>query len=165
MGFGGTKNAVTAYFKLGTNDMSSQIKLKRAYISWRGFSAGEMQTMLDGDACQPPTIDPEGPSGEVGTTTYQVSYKSPSIGGFQCAIGLEMPSYYSSNGIYKGHDYADYYNKQVISTDVEQMMPDIPAWIQISSRKETACGFRASSAASPTVISWPTNAATPSEAA
>ena len=131
VGFGGTKNAVTAYLKLGTNGMSSQIKLKRAYISWRGFSAGEMQTMLqDGDACQPPTIDPEGPSGEVGTTTYQVSYKSPSIGGFQCAIGLEMPSYYSSNGIYRGHDYADYYNTQTISTDVEQMMPDIPAWIQ-----------------------------------
>lgn len=131
VGFGGTKNAVTAYIKLGTNDMDPHIKLKRAYISWRGLSAGQMQTLMqDGDACQPPTIDPEGPSGEVGTTAYQVSYKSPSFSGFRFAIGLELPSYYSSNGVYRGHDYRDYYNTQTISTDVEQMAPDIPAWVE-----------------------------------
>lgn len=95
--------------------------------------------MEDGDACQPPTIDPQGPCGAVATTAYEINYKSPDYNGFRWAIGLDMPSYYASSGYYQGHDFPQYRGEQVASVqNVEQMMPDIPAWIQYG----TASGNR-----------------------
>lgn len=134
VGLAGTKNQITAYFKLGTNDNSSPIKLKRAYVSYRNFTVGEVATLMeDGDAAQPPTIDQQGPCGIVGTTAYEVAYKSPSYGGFRWALGLDMPSYYASDGRYQGRDYPRYRGEQVATVEnVEQMMPDIPAWVEYS---------------------------------
>lgn len=140
VGFAGTANAITAYIKFGTNNASNGVRLKRAYISYRGFTAGEVATLMeDGDAYQPPTIDPQGPCGAVATTAYEINYKSPDYNGFRWAIGLDMPSYYASSGYYQGHDFPQYRGEQVASVqNVEQMMPDIPAWIQYG----TASGNR-----------------------
>lgn len=128
--FGGSANELTGYMKLGTNDVNSQLKLKRAFITYRGFLAGYANTLInDGDASQPPTIDPQGPGGILGTTAYQVAYKSKDYNGFRFAIGLEMPSFCNSNGYYLGKDFKQYYGKK-IDASVDHLVPDVPMWIQ-----------------------------------
>lgn len=134
VGFGGTSNEVTGYMKIGTNGINNNVVLQRAYITYRNFTAGMKLTLFQDDyACQPPTIDPEGPSGEVSTLSYEVSYKSPSYNGFRYAIGLDMPTFYSSNGYYRGKDYPEFDGVQVANyADAENLVPDIPAWVEYS---------------------------------
>ncbi len=131
VGFGGTKDEVTGYIKLSTNTVSNSMILKRAYLTWRGMRAGLAVTLFnDGLAAQPPTIDPQGPCGAIFTTAYTISYTSPSYSGVRFAAGIEMPTYFSSGGYYRGKDYRhDFYGKQVTS-DANQLVPDIPAWIE-----------------------------------
>lgn len=132
VGLANTSNEIAGYVKLGTDGLTNQVKFKRAYVTYRGITAGVKPTLLqDNDACQPPTIDPEGPCGLVGATAYGVEYRSRDYNGFRFAAALEMPSFYSSNGIYRGKDYAEYDNKQVADYgDAEQMVPDIPMWVE-----------------------------------
>lgn len=137
VGLGGTADQITGYIKFGTNGESNPLKLKKAYISWRGFTAGMKTTLFaDGDAAQPPTIDPQGPSGEVSGTAYEFSYISPRYKGFRAALGLAMPTYYSSSGRYYGHDYqqwpySDAEGKMVCDpTAFNQTVPDIPMWVE-----------------------------------
>ena len=132
VGFGGTDNELSGYFKVGTNGITKSLALQRAYMSYRGFTGGLKLTLFQDDyACQPPTIDPEGPSGEVSTASYELSYKSKSYGGFRFALGLDIPTFYSSNGYYRGHDYAnEFEGKQVSVTDYDQIVPDIPMWVE-----------------------------------
>ena len=130
--FGGTDNELTAYVKAGTNGITSSIALQRAYVTYRGFTGGMKLTLFQDDyACQPPTIDPEGPSGCISTVAYELSYKSKSYNGFRFALGLDMPTYYSSNGYYRGHDFPALDNTQV-STAVDNYIPDIPMWAEYS---------------------------------
>lgn len=133
VGFANTKNQVTGYFKIGTNGISTNIVLQRAWASWRGITAGMKLTLFQDDyACQPPTIDPEGPSGEVSAVAYEIGYKSPSFNGFRFAAALDMPTYNSSMGYYRGVDYPEMDNKMVSTTDFDQWIPDVPAWVEYS---------------------------------
>ena len=133
VGFGGTDNELTGYLKVGTNGITKSLALQRAYVTYRGFTGGMKLTLFQDDyACQPPTIDPEGPSGEVSTVSYELSYKSKSYNGFRFALGLDIPTYYSSNGYYRGHDYKSFLNQQVSVTDYDQIAPDIPMWVEYS---------------------------------
>lgn len=132
VGLAGTDNAVTGYVKVGTNGVNTNVALQRAYITWRGLTGGLKLTLFQDDyACQPPTIDPEGPSGCVSAAVYELSYKSKSYNGFRFAVGLDVPTYYSSLGYYRGHDYPDEDGKQV-STSVDQVIPDVPMWAEYS---------------------------------
>ncbi len=137
VGFGGTDNQVTGYIKIGTNGINNQIKLKKAYVSWRGLTAGLKSTLFeDAAASQPPTIDPQGPCGMISTNAYEVSYISPSYSGFRYAIGVDIPSYYSSNGVYRGKDYKLWNGTDIAGhpvadpTAYNQNVPDIPMWIE-----------------------------------
>lgn len=132
VGLAGTENQITGYIKLQTNGNTQGVNLSRAYLKWRHFTFGEKLTLMQDDyACQPPTIDPEGPSGCISTVAYEINYTSPSYNGFQYAIGLDLPTWYSSNGVYRGHDYPAMDGQQVTNYgDAEQMIPDIPMWIQ-----------------------------------
>ncbi|MDE6330376.1 MAG: hypothetical protein K2L83_06665 [Muribaculaceae bacterium] len=131
-GLAGTPNEISGYIKVGTNGINSSIVLQRAYITYRGFQAGlQLTLMQDKYACQPPTIDPEGPCGELSAAAYEIAYRSKSYGGFRFAAAIDLPSYCSSNGYYRGHDYAKYYGKQV-DTSLEQYVPDIPMWVEYS---------------------------------
>lgn len=133
VGFGGTPNQITGYFKAGTNGINSSLMVQRAYVSWRNFTAGMKLTLFqDAYACQPPTIDPEGPSGCVSTVAYEIGYTSRSYNGFRFALAVDMPSYYTSNGYYRGKDYPEFDGKQVFNDDAEEMFPDIPAWVEYS---------------------------------
>ncbi len=135
VGLANTPNEISGYIKVGTNGINSSIVLQRAYVSWRGFTAGmKLTTMQDDYACQPPTIDPEGPSGCVSNVAYEIGYKSKSYNGFRFAAALDMPSFYSSNGKYRGKDYplnVEFDGKQVIG-EAEQFVPDIPVWVEYS---------------------------------
>lgn len=134
VGLANTDNEISAYVKLGTDGNSMNLMLLRAYMTWRNFTFGEKLTLLqDCYACQPPTIDPEGPSGCVSNVAYEISYTSPSYNGFRYAVGLDMPTYYSSNGIYRGKDFPRFDGTQVANyRNAEQIIPDVPAWIEYS---------------------------------
>ncbi|MDE5684929.1 MAG: hypothetical protein K2I26_00060, partial [Paramuribaculum sp.] len=134
VGLANTPNEITGYVKIGTNGIEPSIVLQRAYISYRNFTAGmKLSLFQDANACQPPTIDPQGPSGCVSNIAYEIGYTSRSYNGFRFAAGLDMPTYYSSNGYYRGKDYPQFDGKQVADYgDAEQMIPDIPAWIEYS---------------------------------
>ncbi len=137
VGLGGTRDQITGYIKIGTNGINNNIHLKKAYISWRGFTAGQKNTLLkDSKACQPAGIDPQGPPGTVTGTAYEVSYISPSYKGLRGAIGIAMPSYYTSSGIYLGKDYQAWNGHeiegQVVSDPMahNQTVPDIPMFVE-----------------------------------
>lgn len=130
--FANTDNELSAYVKVGTNGVTTSLALQRAYLTYRGFTGGLKLTLFQDDyACQPPTIDPEGPSGEVSAAVYELSYKSPSYNGFRYAIGLDMPTYYSANGYYRGHDYPELDN-HMVNTAIDNYIPDIPVWAEYS---------------------------------
>lgn len=137
VGLGGTKNQITGYIKFGTNGISNSLALKKAYISAYGVTVGRKSTLLeDGAAGQPPTIDPEGPSGLVSGTTHEISYQTPRKNGFKAAIGLDIPTYYTSNGRYHGRDYKEWHHQtaedQLICdpTYYSQNIPDVPLWAE-----------------------------------
>ena len=133
VGFAGTPNQITGYVKAGTNGIDTKLVLQRAYVSWRNFTAGMKLTLFqDAYACQPPTIDPEGPSGCVSTVAYEIGYTSKSYNGFRFAAALDMPSYYTSKGYYRGKDYPSSDGKQVLNDNAENLVPDIPAWVEYS---------------------------------
>ncbi len=143
VGFAGTRDQVTGYVKIGTNGNDKPLKLKRAYLSWRNVSAGLITTLAcDPYAAQPPTIDPQGPNGDINTTSYQLRYISPSYGGFRFAASIEMPSYYSANGVYRGKDYTSWYGRKV-NADVDQLVPDIPLWIEYQKSEQNRVRFTA----------------------
>lgn len=57
VGLGGTDNQVTGYVKIGMNGSNHNALLKRAYVTWRGFTVGEAATLMaDGLAQQPPQL-------------------------------------------------------------------------------------------------------------
>jgi len=137
VGLGGTPDQITGYIKFGTDGVSSHIKMKDVYLSWRGFTAGMKTTLFqDEAAAQPPTIDPQGPSGEVGGTAYEFNYTSPSYKGFRAALGIAMPTYYHSSGRFHGYDYqkwpySDAEGKMVCDpTAFNQNVPDFPMWVE-----------------------------------
>ena len=133
VGFANTPNQVTGYFKIGTNGISTNIVLQRAYVTWRGITGGMKLTLFQDDyACQPPTIDPEGPSGEVSALAYELSYISKSYNGWKFAAGLSMPTYYNSMGYYRGVDYPQYKGEDLTDMGYDQFVPDVPAWIEKS---------------------------------
>lgn len=131
IGLGGTENQVSAYFQIGAEAMNPSLNLSRAYLTYRRFTAGlKLTLMQDVYACQPPTIDPQGPSGCVSTAAYEVSYKSKSYNGFMFAVGLDYPTFNPWSGKYLGNDYPEIDNSQITTTDIDQMVPDIPMWVE-----------------------------------
>lgn len=134
VGLQGTPNEISGYIKLSTNGVNSSIILKRAYLTYRNFTLGlKLTAFEDAKAMQPPTIDPEGPAGGVNTAVYEIGYTSRSFGGFRFGAALDMPTYHNSNGYYRGKDYPEYDGKQVLNDNAEEIIPDIPAWIEYAS--------------------------------
>lgn len=142
VGLGGTSDEITGYVKIGTDGNTNRMYMKDSYVSWRGFTAGRKTTLFkDALAAQPPTIDPQGPSGEVSATAYELSYITPEYRGFQAAVGLAVPTYYHSSGRYYGPDYQGWPSGQITGemvtdpTYYTQNVPDVPIWIEWSKSK------------------------------
>lgn len=142
VGFGGTSDQITGYIKFGTNGVTNNVAMKDAYVSWRGFTAGMKTTIFKDElAAQPPTIDPQGPCGEVDVTAYELSYITPVYKGFRAAIGIATPTYYHSDGRYYGPDYQGWPSDDIEGQLVcnpeaySQNVPDIPMWVEWSASK------------------------------
>jgi hypothetical protein len=133
-GFAESKNEITGHVRIKTNGLNHSLNLNKAYANYRNITFGLKSTMMkDIQAVQPPTIDPQGPSGSISANVYELNYTSQSYNGFKFAIGMDMPSFYSSSGIYRGKDYPIFYGIQVANyADAEQMIPDFPMWIEYS---------------------------------
>ncbi|MDE7401857.1 MAG: hypothetical protein K2M87_00395 [Muribaculaceae bacterium] len=138
VGFGGTDNQITGYLKISTAGNDNHIKLSKAYLTWRGLTAGLKNSLFVDESVCPPTIDPQGPNGYVSTTVTEIGYVSPTWSGFSFGAGLDMPTYYSSNGVYRGKDYHNHDKDQKVSSGthtvdpdgVSMKIPDIPMYVQ-----------------------------------
>lgn len=94
------------------------LKLKQAYASVGHFTLGKARsTFADGPAMAP-TVDDQGPSGQVTAKNMLIRYDSPKYGGFSWAISAELPS--------AG------YTLDPQSKEIAQRFPDIPAYVQYS---------------------------------
>lgn len=136
VGFGNTKDQITGYIKFSTNGNNHSINLSKAYITWRGLTAGLKHSLFQDEEAIPPTIDPQGPNGQVNVTVNEIGYVSPSLKGVRLGIGVDMPSYYTSRGIYLGKDYRTWYGKYIEGQKVcdpnfySFQSPDIPMFVE-----------------------------------
>lgn len=92
------------------------LRLKQAYVSIGHVTLGKARsTFADGPAMAP-TIDDQGPSGQVTSKNMMVQYMSSSMKGFRWAIAAELPpaSYTVSH----------------TTESINQRFPDIPAFVQ-----------------------------------
>lgn len=136
VGFGGTKDQITGYIKIQTDGNGKNIELNKAYVTWRGLTAGLKHSLFQDESVVPPTIDPQGPNGLVAQTVNEISYISPSFKGFRFGAGLDMPTYYSSTGKYWGKDYPTLNGERIegeMVCDPEGysfQIPDIPLFAE-----------------------------------
>ena len=132
--FGATANHSTIFLKLVTSptklgrmivyfqtDFSGDngnygLRLKLAYVSVGHVTLGKARsTFADGPAMAP-TVDDQGPSGQVTAKNMMVQYVTSDFKGFSAAISAELPS--------ASYTLGD--NAQSIA----QRFPDIPAYVQ-----------------------------------
>lgn len=110
---------VTVYLQTGFNSASSgyTMKLKQAYVSVGHVTAGlARSTFADGEA-QAPTIDSEGPSGQITAKNMLFRYTTKSFDGFSAAVSIENPT-------------ASYSTVTDQSEAIAQRLPDIPVYLQ-----------------------------------
>lgn len=117
---------VIVYLQTGFNSASSgyTMKLKQAYVSVGHVTAGlARSSFADGEA-QAPTIDSEGPSGQVTAKNMLFQYKTSSFKGISAAISIENPS-------------ASYSTVDGQSKAISQRFPDIPLYVQYAWNKDS----------------------------
>lgn len=98
------------------NDGNYGLKLKQAYVSVGGFLIGKGRSTFADAAAEAPTVDAQGPSGQVGAKNLMFQYKTPSYKGFSAAISAELPE-------------ADY-TLATGTESISQRFPDIPVYVQ-----------------------------------
>lgn len=117
---------ITVYLQTGFNNASKgyTMKLKQAYVSVGHVTAGLARSSFSDGEAQAPTIDSEGPSGEITAKNMLFQYKSKSFGGFSGAISVENPS-------------ASYSTVSDQSEAIAQRVPDIPLYLQYAWSKDS----------------------------
>lgn len=101
----------------GGGNSAYELKLKQAWISLGAVTAGLTRSTFSDGAAGLPTIDDQGPSGEVTARNVLVQYK-PRIGKhLTIGVSVEMPS-------------ADYTVAEGQCEAIKQRVPDIPAYVQ-----------------------------------
>lgn len=107
---------VTVYFQTSFSGPSWSLVLKQAYLRVGHVTLGKTRsTFADGPAMAP-TVDNEGPSGQVTSKNMMVQYISPSYKGFSFAASVEVPK--------------ASYTLTPSTEAIAQRCPDIPAYIQ-----------------------------------
>lgn len=92
--------------------------LKQAYVALGNFTVGlTNSTFVDG-ASQAPTIDTEGPSGQVADKNILFRYTTPTRKGVKAAFSIELPQTSYTTGTEAEH--------------LSARVPDIPAYVQYS---------------------------------
>lgn len=93
-------------------------KLKQAYVTLGHLTAGKTNSTFVDGASQAPTIDTEGPSGQIADKNILFRYTTPAYKGLKGAVSIEVPqaSYTLGTG----------------TQGIPQRVPDIPAYLQYS---------------------------------
>lgn len=92
--------------------------LKQAYIRLKGFTIGlDNSTFVDAGT-QAPTIDPQGPSGQVCAKNVLFRYTTPAYRGLRAAFSIEVPRTSYSTGTQ--------------ASSATTRIPDIPFYVQYS---------------------------------
>ena len=110
---------ITVYIQTGFNSASKgyTLKLKQAYVSVGHVTAGlARSSFADGEA-EAPTIDGQGPSGQITAKNMLFQYKTNTVKGFSGAISIENPS-------------ASYSTVTGVTEAIAQRVPDIPLYVQ-----------------------------------
>ncbi|MCH5219373.1 MAG: porin [Muribaculaceae bacterium] len=92
--------------------------LKQAYVSLGHFTAGLTNSTFIDAATKAPTVDTEGPSGQVSAKNVLFRYTSPTYKGFTAAASLEIPQ--------------TTYTTNAVTEALAARFPDIPVYIQYS---------------------------------
>ena len=98
------------------NEGGYGFKLKQAYARLGNFMAGLTNSTFVDPATEAPTIDSEGPTGQITSKNILFRYTTPRRQGWQGAISVEMPSASYTTG-----DHAE---------ATAQRVPTIPAYVQ-----------------------------------
>lgn len=100
------------------------LQLKQAYVSVGHVTLGKARsTFADGPAMAP-TVDDQGPSGQVTAKNMLVRYTTSDYKGFSAAISAELPSVTYTNAL----------NTKTIA----QRVPDIPIYLQYAWDKDNS---------------------------
>ena len=92
--------------------------LKQAYATINHLTVGLTNSTFVDPSTQSPTIDSEGPSGQIGGKNILFRYITPTRKGFTGAVSVELPK-----TTYTTNDYTERLSARV---------PDIPAYVQYS---------------------------------
>ena len=101
----------------GAGDSGYGLKLKQAYLSLGYVTAGLARSTFADGAAGVPTIDDEGPSGQVDAKNVLLQYKPKLTKNITAAISVEMPQ-------------ADYTVTDGVCRSIKQRVPDIPVFVQ-----------------------------------
>lgn len=93
------------------------LKLKQAYLSLGNVTVGLTNTLFADPAAGPPTIDTEGPAGQVSVKNVILKYNPRFRNGFSLGVSVEMPKV-DETGIAGRCE------------QISQRVPDIPAYVQ-----------------------------------
>ncbi|MCC8088330.1 MAG: hypothetical protein LIO79_03575 [Rikenellaceae bacterium] len=105
---------VTAYIETDFRGASNNLRMRKAYISFKGFMFGKNFTNFKDTECAPTTVDFEGPNSFVHKYAFMVRYEYDAEK-WKAGIAVEGPDLSAV--------YTDDYG------EVGQKMPDIPLWI------------------------------------
>lgn len=113
----------TVYFRsnfTGGGEDGYGFRLKQAYIRLKGFTTGlDNSTFVDAGT-QAPTIDPQGPAGQVCAKNVLFRYTTPVYRGLRAALSIEVPRTSYSTGTH--------------ASSATTRIPDIPFYVQYSGR-------------------------------
>ena len=106
----------SAYIETDFRGNNYSLRLRQAYLSFRGMIMGQTWSTFVDLAAIPPTIDFEGPTASVAARNVQFRYSIPFKDKWEFAIALENPNYSATL-----NDYVQI---------AKQRCPDIPMYLQ-----------------------------------
>ncbi|MBR5532855.1 MAG: porin [Bacteroidales bacterium] len=106
----------SAYIETDFRGNNYALRLRQAYLSFRGMTIGQTWSTFTDLAAIPPTIDFEGPSASIATRNVQFRYTLPFRNKWEFAIAIENPNYTATL-----NDFVQI---------AKQRCPDIPIYIQ-----------------------------------
>ena len=106
----------SAYIETDFRGNNYSLRLRQAYVSFRGMIMGQTWSTFVDLAAIPPTIDFEGPTASVAARNVQFRYSIPFKDKWEFAIALENPNYSATL-----NDFVQI---------AKQRCPDIPMYLQ-----------------------------------
>lgn len=107
---------VIVYLQTNFTGPSYGLRLKQAYVTVGHVTLGKARSTFADAPAMAPTVDDQGPSGQVTAKNMLVQYMSPTWNGFSFAASAELPDVSFTEGAQ--------------SASISQRFPDIPAYIQ-----------------------------------